>query len=784
MAEEQQQEISADDAFGPATPATGAAGRLAAMAGEEQIEETPAESAFTDTPQDPQQEQPFSTEPPELAQGAIETAASAAVPVIEALETPLNAMRAAIQELTDKGPSDLPERIKRSVQAVRDQFGNEPPPTMNFNNIIAKDMIDRGLDPEIALMTGDVVGPAVAVGIDPVNILSGPAGALGRGSAKVAKGLAKAARRTPSPQAEAALSLPGVSMSDRILGLVTKTKPQSIAVARTVPNRIRNARPREELVKDIQGVVKKAQQEKSDIDGELAAARANLMAAKRHKKTDLKNHQVPEEVTDHFIENFENLSRRASVASDEALDVLANSGKEVDLKPVVGKISAAIEGVSVKGIVPKGGPTAQSVGQLNRIKDFLSAASKDGKITATEAKQVIKVLDDEASTIRSALKRGDSVTSSDLKILDIRSTVDDVLKEIPEYREIMRPLAKDTAILKEARKAMAKKNGMQLLFKDKTNRHILQHMDESFQTNFMKEADDFAFTQRARSDDRLLDTIPDIKALQDQIELLTERRDKADAAIERLGVWASGDFDEIVKTLRNEKAEDLVGGAEAISRVLTEDSAQARNIVDDVSDSLIAEGLRRDPSKKTIIDAAKSFAPSGGIGGTVLAFKGGIGPEMFSAIAAALAVGGIQYMRSAGGPMVARALVMGPARTALSKAKISGAKKALGKTGRLLANPDLAIKVAPGFVNQLIQPNSELNTTGRAFLEGDELEELRILTLRADIPNSERAKILSLVNEGIVELSAGDTPKEVEKTSKETKLDFSDVNKILKKGVK
>lgn len=167
----------------------------------------------------------------------------------------------------------------------------------------------------------------------------------------------------------------------------------------------------------------------------LSMAKRDLDSAQKKLAEDSLNNNLNQ--AGPISQGIEQLRQNVVNGSAGAYDALERSGKSIDLGDFAGQGLEHIKDLRSKG-------TIESNAMADRLEQYL--ADKTGSIAAPEAKKLIQGLD-------SVSKYDFNASSFDKGISpyykQLRHTLDDSLKTaVPEYAELMKPIAQDAQLLK------------------------------------------------------------------------------------------------------------------------------------------------------------------------------------------------------------------------------------------------------------------------------------------------------------------------------------------------
>lgn len=162
-------------------------------------------------------------------------------------------------------------------------------------------------------------------------------------------------------------------------------------------------------------------------------------------------------VIDKIIKESQNLRGKISGESGEAFRTLGSS-KIHDVKPLIQEIDNAIGKFRVDGRIPAN--KQADVSKLEGIREMLIGSGEiaENKISSHGLKTVVSNLNDDLSEIYSKKGYGGHLTQGEQAVDKIYKKAKGTLEEIPQYKEIMKPLAGDVNLSKEVAKVTGKRD--------------------------------------------------------------------------------------------------------------------------------------------------------------------------------------------------------------------------------------------------------------------------------------------------------------------------------------
>lgn len=202
-----------------------------------------------------------------------------------------------------------------------------------------------------------------------------------------------------------------------------------------------------------------------------------------------------------------------------------------------------------------------------------------------------------------------------------------------------------------------------------------------------------------------------------------------------------------------------------------------------ISDMVLKEVFDPPTAKALANDMIRGGIAGGAAGGAAQLISGERSAGTISAGVGAVLGLGMGAMK-AYGPQAVKAFVFGRIRAADPVTSIAGTA---GSVGKLMNNVTKAWPLIPGTLRQVMDPLSELHTTGQ-FLVTDptELRGLRLLVLDSSMLNTEKARILTDISDamrlgtGVTFTSEGF--KQDVLTKEKNPVDLKKVNELLKKN--
>lgn len=374
-------------------------------------------------------------------------------PIFRALDRPAAAVRAGIKTIQDSDSGFVDKLGEAGSAAYQQLFPDESTPEApRFKDIIQTDMEGRGYG-AFAEPSAKILGPVADVVGDPLNLIP-------IGGAKAAKALpiGEAVDFTRNfgklvPEGEFfANAVPeaaqqGSKLKDKMISTFLGPAPESIQAYRANPELINKA-PGVVFIKDkIDESVRSIKNMVSSKEEAKNAAKTAWDESYKHAVDTIKSQKPPQEMRADVAASLDALRAKVSDTSSAAFDVLDRSGITIPSGRLkLGLAEQIRDFKSVPKITPEG---KAAVARLEQIR--LNMDELPDQLTGAQAKAIIQELD----AARQMAQRSGEYMDKEEQIKQLfRGSIDEKLKQLPEYREIMEGLSSDTRFLKDASKAL------------------------------------------------------------------------------------------------------------------------------------------------------------------------------------------------------------------------------------------------------------------------------------------------------------------------------------------
>lgn len=324
----------------------------------------------------------------------------------------------------------------------------------------------------IAGFGGAMVSPVPAFGVaSEINALrtTGKIGALAKNAAQVGgvatrealiagtdaamRGLdgtetAKTAGKTALAIGATAKAVPafGRGVSKYVLGV---NEPAEIAAKYSARKPFINAANEENLVDSVMDNADTFRRQNQRADEFVDIARQENAAAREALRSEIRGTRPPETLANDVIGSIDSLSAKVSEGSNKAFEILANSKTEIPLP----KIKAFLTQKLRQYQSPNGTFLPGAEAEFSELAEWRKYFDDIGGKSARpeDIKGLIQYLDRKTGPIYA--KRIDERTLPERDLIDFRRFMDSYLKDdVPGYAEAMKPVAKEAALLKQARK--------------------------------------------------------------------------------------------------------------------------------------------------------------------------------------------------------------------------------------------------------------------------------------------------------------------------------------------
>jgi len=698
-------------------------------------------------------------------------------PIFRALDTPAAAMRSGIQAFqTAPGGTSLSDRIGGAGSAAYEQFtgGADTPEAPRFKDIANTAMQKAGVAAPYAEASSKIVGPALDVIGDPLNLVGiGGAkavkslGAVGE-AVDAAKGMSKLIPEGEFFQAPMVASKADM-IKDKLITTVLGPTPDSLAAYRANPDIINQARgvvPIKDLIDESVNKIKNLVTTKEETK---TATKAAWDQAHKEAIDVIKSQKPPQDMRGDVLGSLDALRSKISSTSSQAFDILEETGLTIPTPRLKAGLSMQIkEFKSVPKITPEG---RAALARLEQIRLNMNDLPKE--LTGAEAKSIIQELD---AARQMAMRSGEHMDKEEQIKQLFRGSIDERLKRIPAYQEIMVGLAADTRFLKDASKALGdERTLMNKLSRVHTpgaelDRKMLKELGERTGQDFSTPVDNWSKSQELLKSKDALEKIRNaLPQAREYESAVIDFENANSAAKEIVGRLSQGSTENVVKSVMRSGSIENARALEALEK----------QTGINFTEMIKAEKVARD-FKGGKTNGSRNVNLMGGFGEAV-GGSGGLGKESEAEFALDLAKGrwgkavgalGGAYIDKFGGEIAKKLL---DKETALKAANISTNGRP-GLIKKILKHP---MKVSPGLMRELMRP--EVLSGGEVMITDKEAVEDMKKAIMDDeeMSSTEKAKSISKINsDGMITIKGG-APKTAIQTSTKPKT-LDDLNEVFK----
>ena len=302
------------------------------------------------------------------------------------------------------------------VAAKAPSFGNK---AAQLAGVATREGVVAGTD--VAIRGGDIGDTLKTVGVT-----AGTVGALG-GAAKALPALGKGVAKY------------GLGIAD----------PDKIAAKYSARKGLINAADEENLLDQVVGKADEFRGANAKAAEMTDIARKEYSAAKEALRAEIRGTRPPENLAKEVLGSVNDLAAKVSEGSSKAFDVLANSDVEVPLPKIKAFLTQKINQYKSPNKTNYPGAEAEFAELAQWREYFDNIGGKTAR--PEEIKGLIQYLDRKTGPIYA--KRVDERSLGERDLLEFRKFMDSFLKEdVPGYAEAMGSVAKEAALLKNARK--------------------------------------------------------------------------------------------------------------------------------------------------------------------------------------------------------------------------------------------------------------------------------------------------------------------------------------------
>lgn len=393
---------------------------------------------------------------------------------------------------------------------------------------------------------------------------------------------------------------------------------------------------------------------KSDLSGKSK----DLSAAITAETQRLRSIKPPTHIADDVVEGVSALKRRVTEGSKRARESLSGKTENISLSEVKGSLQKSRDSLKIAGKPPKTSSQASAYKEITNVIDDLNELGSD--ISLSEAKQVIKRLDDITSYVKTAGGFSDDASRA---FAGARKLLNDTIRsKDKDFAKIMDEVAEDTRLLKQADKMFGQPSKAastinQLGGNTKAEqRQILQSLSKKTGKNFESSFDEFRAAQ-ARLKDRAniaknLPELRDVRKATAKIQTAKGDLAKKNQALENIRKRVGDDvfnlatkteggrvrnIESAVKQLFSARPGEREAPRRLIKKLSEMTDQNLQQTIDDMGVYLATEGQFRAGSRNvnlgTVIGSAIGYLIGGGIGA-------GLGAPTGSVLGAAIDING------------------------------------------------------------------------------------------------------------------------------------------------